>query len=266
MKFSFSNFFKTLQAFPDAARFIKEYRVWHGFWQYSWVTVLLLIIGAVFSIKFYSSALDWWQYMHFTHIAELGSETRNLVGNVFQSGQSFFLSSGFKYVIFILMEIVIFHSVGKTIAVISDEEDRKPTFAVFMKAQIRMIRVAIESWIKEILATILISIAVAILGLETIKPVLIFLVSCYFIGFAMVDNYNERLGMTIRESLKFTRGYIGVALAIGLVVYVIMLVPVIGSFAGPLLGGVTATLVMHKILQPATNDDYDYVEEEIVVE
>jgi CysZ protein len=261
MKFSFSRFFKTLQTFPRAANFIKEHRVWHGFWQYSWVSIILLIIGVFISIQFYSSIIDWWRYMYAADVAELGEETRHLVGGILLSRESFIFSSGFKYVIFILMEIVIFHSVGKTIAIISEEEDRKPTFKIFLKAQIRMIKVAFESWIKEIIATIFISIALGFLGFQEFKSVLIFFVSCYFIGFAMVDNYNERLGMTIRESLKFTRKYTGVALAIGLVVYAIMLIPVIGAFVGPLLGGVTATLVMHEILKPDTNDDFEYTEE-----
>ena len=261
MNFSFLRFIKTLQAFPNAVQFIRKHQVWVGFTQYSWVTILLLIVAGLFSLKFYSSAIDWWQHLRFTHIAEVGSEARNVVSDFLASGQSFFLSSSFKYVIFILMEIVIFHTVGRTIEIISGEQDRKPTFAVFMKAQVRMIQVSIQSWIKEIIATILIGIALSFVGFHEIKPVVVFLVSCYFIGFAMVDNYNERLGMSIKESLQFTRGYVGVALAIGLVVYVIMLVPVVGAFVGPLLGGVTATLVMHEILQPATNDDYEYFEE-----
>ena len=122
--------------------------------------------------------------MYAADVAELGEETRHLVGGILLSRESFIFSSGFKYVIFILMEIVIFHSVGKTIAIISEEEDRKPTFKIFLKAQIRMIKVAFESWIKEIIATIFISIALGFLGLQDLKSVLVFLVSCYFIGFA----------------------------------------------------------------------------------
>jgi hypothetical protein len=246
MGFSFFSFFKTLQTFPRAVNFIREHKVWDGFWNYSWAAVVLILASIAFSIHFYSSMMDLWKNLALT---ELGNGTSSWAGSLFETGQSFFFSSGFKYIIFILMQILVFHSVGRTIDIIKEEESPKPTFSIFIDAQIRVIKVAFQSWMKEIIATILLSLGIGALGFDAVKPVFAFLISCYFIGFTMLDNYNERLGMNIKESLQFTRGYIGVAIAVGLVVYVIMLVPVIGSFVGPMLGAVAAALAMHEILQ-----------------
>ena len=258
MNFSIQRFLKTLSTFPQAIRFIRKHRVWMGFWEYSWVSLILIIVGLLFSLRFYGSFISWWSHIHIGNLSELGSEISHLVGNTFHQSQSVIFSSGFKYFIFIMMEIVIFHSVGKTIEILTGRQDRVPSFRTFIAAQTRMIHISISTWIKELLATIAISIILGILGWTYLKSACVFIVSCYFIGFAMMDNYNERLGMNIRQSLQFTRGFIGIALAIGLVVYIIMLIPVIGSFLGPLIGGVTATIILNQLLQPETNEAYEY--------
>ncbi len=255
MKFTIERFLDTIRLFPEAFRFIRKNRIWEGFWKYTWVSTLVIIIGLLFTVRFYSYFAIWW-----IHIdpAAIGTETRNLLSRFTGEGANLFLSSGFKYVIFIFMEIVIFHSVGRTIQLISKKQDREPTFKIFLKAQIRMIKISLRSWVKELIATILISIAIGISGADFLKTPLIFIVQCYYIGFMMVDNYNERLGMNITQSAKFTQKFADVTLAIGLVVYIIMYIPLIGTFVGPLLGGVTATLMMHRLIQPPTNEDYNY--------
>ncbi|MGB0864650.1 MAG: EI24 domain-containing protein [Saprospiraceae bacterium] len=251
MGFNFRNFVDTIFTFPQAIRFIRTHRLWDGFWKYSWVSTILIVIGVVFSLRFYANFSDWIFDMNWKKPTEIGRHTLDALGGTL-------FSSGFKYIVFILMEIVIFHSVGRTIEILRKGEKRTPTFKIFLKAQIRMIKISIQSWIYELLALIAISIIVGLLGIEFLKMPILFLVQAYLIGFAMVDNYNERLGMKIKESIRFTADYKGVALAVGLVVYLIMLIPLAGAFLGPLIGGVTATLMMHQLIQPDDNEDYDY--------
>jgi len=258
MNFSFSNFIGTLSTFPKTLRFIKEHRVWSGFWKYGWIMPVLVLGGLLFSVRFYSVFIRWWSHVHIEGLADLGGGVRELAGDVAKTGSSLFFSSGFKYIVFILMEVVIFHSVHRTLEVLHGEKKEQPSFNIFLKAQIRMISVSIRSWILELIATIFISIAIGIIGFHGLKAPLVFFVQCYFIGFMMLDNYNEKLGMSIGRSLKFTRDFVGVALAIGLVVYAILHIPLAGAFLAPLIGGVTATLVMDKILHPNTNENYEY--------
>lgn len=260
--FNFRNFIDTIFCFPKSVQFIREHRLWDGFWRYSWVSTILIVIGVLFSLRFYTTFTGWIGNMTFNP-SEIGERTRDIFGALRSQGGGFLFSSSFKYIVFIFMEIIIFHSVGRTIEILRKTEERVPTFKIFLKAQIRMIEIGFRAWIYELIAMILISIAVGLLGLEFLKMPILFLVQIYLIGFAMVDNYNERLGMKIKESISFTANYKGVAIAVGLVVYLIMLIPLAGAFLGPLIGGVTATLMMHQLIHPDENDAYDYEMEEI---
>jgi CysZ protein len=260
--FNFRNFIDTIFCFPKSVKFIREHRLWDGFWRYSWFSIILIVIGVLFSLRFYSTFTDWiWNIT--LNPVEIGERTRDIFGKLKSQGSGFLFSSSFKYIVFILMEIVIFHSVGRTIEILRKGEERKPTFKIFLRAQIRMIEISFRAWVYELIAMIFISIGVGLLGVEFLKMPILFLIQVYLIGFAMVDNYNERLGMKIKESIVFTGNYKGVAVAVGLVVYVIMLIPLAGAFLGPLIGGVTATLMMHKLIKPDENDAYDYKLEEV---
>ena len=78
-------------------------------------------------------------------------------------------------------------------------------------------------------------------------PVALLIVQCFFLGFAIIDNYNEIYKMTIKQSFKFTQQYIGVALAVGVVVYMLMLLPLVGTVLAPLLGAVVSTMTMYQL-------------------
>lgn len=74
-----------------------------------------------------------------------------------------------------------------------------------------------------------------------------FVVQCYFFGLVILDNYNEQFGLSIKESLATSKNYRGVSLALGMVLYLFMLVPLVGVVAGTVLVSVTAVIVLNKI-------------------
>ena len=86
-------------------------------------------------------------------------------------------------------------------------------------------------------------------GLTAFKPVVVLLIQSFFLGYAIIDNYNEIYHMTMKQSLLYTKQYLGVALTVGIGVYFIMLVPFIGTIAGPILGAVVATIAMHRLTE-----------------
>lgn len=84
--------------------------------------------------------------------------------------------------------------------------------------------------------------------MEFMKPVLVFAVQCYYLGFTIVDNYNEQFGLSIKDSAKYTyQNHLGVALGVGLILNILLFIPVLGVVVGPLLSAVTATLVMYQL-------------------
>jgi len=138
------------------------------------------------------------------------------------------------------LEIITDHSVDNS-------------FAAFVKAQKRMVVVVIFSYAMESFCSVLLGIGLGIINLETIKPIGVLLIQCFFLGFVIIDNYNEIFHMSVKQSFRYTKHYAGVALAIGIPVYLVMLMPILGTIAGPVIGAIVATVSMNQLLLKDNN-------------
>lgn len=240
-------FFLTLFHYPEAWEFIKKHKIWRGLRSYGWVVRLLIFIAIIFGLHMFSSLADWIGHL---------SNREDPVS--FQAGMSSFFNKvaienfkwafdgSAKYLVLILLEIVVFHVTRKTLE-IKTGISRDATFNAFLHAEWRMIKVALYCLIMEKLANIPIAIVTGILPFEAIlEPVLQFFVSCFFLGFAILDNYNEIFKLRIRESFKATGPMFGIAMAIGMVTFLLMYIPLIGAIAGTLLGAVVCTIILEE--------------------
>ena len=175
------------------------------------------------------------------------SSVGNLASNLAIQGYESFTSGLLKYVVLLLSEVIIFHFMQRALEELRGHPIRTD-FQSFFNAQIRMIKVVIRVYILELIVTALVSVFFGIFGIiDWFEPLALFLVQCYFFGLVIIDNYNEQFGMSIKESMVFSKDFHGVSLALGLVLYLFMLVPLIGVVAGTILVSVTAVLVLNQI-------------------
>lgn len=250
-------FFQTVFVHKEAPIFIRKHRLWIGALKnYGWVFRLLILASIIVSLKLMSIVIDWSGKADVSGPSAALSSVGNLFHEIAQEGSEFLFFGGMKYVMLIILEVVVFHFCRRTLEVLSGQST-EVSLKAFIKAQIRMIKVSIRSYIMESIASILIGFALGMVGfLAFLKTPLIFAVQCYYLGFIMVDNYNEQFHMSIKESAKYSRQFIGVALATGLILYLIMIVPVVGPIVGPIIGSVAVTLLMFKIsdLDRVTDD------------
>ena len=240
----FRDFKLTIENYREVFPFIKENKLWDGFFNYSWVSKFFMLIGVIISLKFGGIILSW-----FGDTATNGMSIMsfgNLISDISFVGYELFISSGFKYVILLLLEVVIFHFARKTLEVLTNEE-AEASLNDFIQAQIRMFKVVLFSFVMENVITTLVGIILSVFGAEFIEPVLVFIVQCFFLGFVIVDNYNEIYNMKLKQSFKYARLYGGVCIAIGVVIYLLMWIPVLGSVLAPLLGAVAATVTMFEL-------------------
>lgn len=235
-----------LRAHLPAIHFIRRHRIWEGSLSYGWMTRILLAGGIIVALKFISILADW--------IGLTGDNGASVfsagLGTAFQSfweeGRSLLFSGGLKYLVLILMEVFIFHFTRRALEIVNHTSfDR--SFEAFLRAEVRMIKVVIFSFVMETIIGALAGVALGILSLHLLKEPVNFLVQCYFFGFSVVDNYNELTNKTIRESAEHTKQYAGLAVSIGLVMYGLLLIPGLGAFLASGIGAVTATLSMNHL-------------------
>jgi hypothetical protein len=243
----FSQFIDTLLTLPEAWRMIRDRQLWRGVDRYGWVATVILVAGIILGLSFLGQVINWVQELFrvgspLSALSSLGSLARNLA----TEGYSSFTSGILKYVVLLLAEVLIYHFMQRTLEELID----KPVstqFKDFFDAQVRMIKVSFRAWLLELLVSIGVSIVFGILGfLDWLEAPILFLVQCYFFGVVILDNFFEQFDLKIDLSMKKCQEYMGVALAIGLVLYLMMLIPLVGVVAGTILVSVTAAIVMNR--------------------
>ena len=244
LQFDVKDIVLTFKNYRNVYPFIQKHQLWKGVLDYGWVSKFLSVVGLIAGLKFFSVFQNWAQ-AESTNFFSISS-VFSLVGDTFSEGYDLFVMGGFKYVILILLEIVIFHFARKTLQALTGEE-MEADLKAFITAQVRMIKVVAFCFAMELVTSILVKTGFSILGVKWLTPFVLIIVQCFFLGFAIIDNYNEIYKMTITQSFKYTQQYTGVALAIGVVVYVLMLLPLVGTVLAPLLGAVVATITMHQL-------------------
>ena len=243
-----SQLFITLGSLRAAVELIRERELWQGINRYSWVFKALVVVAIIVGLSFLTEVGSWVGRLFvgdtdINAFAAMGT----MISNVVTEGYESFTSGLLKYVILVLSEVVVFHFMQRALEEIQGHPIRTD-FQAFFTAQVRMIKVAIRAWIMEVIVSALVSVFFGIFGfLDWLESPILFLIQCYFFGLVILDNYNEQFGMTIKESMTFSKSYMGVSLALGFVLYILMLVPLIGVIAGTILVSVTGAIVMSKI-------------------
>ena len=235
---------KAIISLRQAPKFIMDNKLWQGYLSIGWISKLSIFIAIVFSYTFITGIVGLFISLKTTEISQEGSLL--FFNKLEDFGSLFLLSGSMKYLILILLETIIFYFATKTQGILSGEP-KELTVKDFIAAQIRMIKVAIRSWIFELIISAILIFILRLLGLNILSTVVFFAIQSYFLGLAFIDNYNEQYKMSIKESFSVAYDHIGAAIVVGIVAYILFLIPLIGVILGPLLCAVGTTIYMHNV-------------------
>jgi uncharacterized protein involved in cysteine biosynthesis len=234
-----------LKLAPD---FIRKNELWKGFMKNGILSKLSILFAAIVSYKFIIDVKN----LIFTPAQTTHADVSFLKG-ISQISNEILFSGGMRYLILIALEIVIFHFAVKTHSIISGTK-RELTVNEFFTAQIRMIKVALRSWVYEVIFSLCASIILGLLGLGLFETILVFLIQCFFLGVAFMDNYNEQFNVPIKESFKISYELIGATLVVGILAYILFAIPLMGVVLAPLICAVGTTLFMFNLPKPEISE------------
>ena len=236
-----AQFLYTVKVYGKVPAFIRRKELWQGAGRYSWLTKFLMIAAIILLFNYMDVILDWFRGVrHASDIRQVFSATGSLMSDFGSKTYNLMMHGSMKYVLLILGEVFIFHFCRRTLELLhGDMPD--PTFDDFIKAQIRMFKVGIFCMIITPIIAAMASIPLEMANMGFAKKPLQFIIECYFLGFAVIDNYHEQFHLSIKESAKKTIQYTGVALAIGIAYYGLTHVKI--ELIGTLLGLVVAPIV-----------------------
>ncbi|MEL6941517.1 MAG: hypothetical protein AAFO82_02525 [Bacteroidota bacterium] len=255
----FRHFMTALQKQREAVAFFQKHELWRGIFQYGWLSKALLIIAIVLGVKYFTVFLGWVGNINssgFSTSSMMSLGTSSL--EFWKDNLGWLFSDKREYLILILTEVITFHVVRSTIAILTNKTQNK-SFDAFFKAQMRMIGVAAFSWVIELLGDIFSGIIFGFLPFDFLEQPLLFLLQCFLLGFALIDNYNEQYEMKITESAKRTIPIAGAAITLGLIFYLLLYIPIAGALLAPAICGVAAALLMLEFEQ--TEELLPYVPE-----
>ena len=222
-----------------------HHRLWRGLRDYGWVARGLLIIAVLVGLYMISEAIDFFGDHHDDAVHALFMTPDSLFVRWATDAYDSFSDGGMKWVILVLLEVVIYHFMRRSIAIILGREAKdQHTFKPFLTAQRRMIVVSLIAFSLE---SVIIGVAEGLLPSVLYAPVGLG-VSATFLGLVIADNYNEQFGLTVSQSFRHLyRNYIGICIGLGLPLFFMLKVPLLGAVVGPLVTSVTAAIVLREL-------------------
>ena len=207
----FNQFQKGILKHQAAIGFIQKNQLWNGMERYGWLPKLLIAVAVIFGLMFLNIIVNWWDKSDTSSIYAAGRSLGTLASDIFNEGFLPIFASGSNFFLLALVEVLVFHFSRRTLETLVGKGG-ETAFKDFFAAQKRMIKVMILGWGALIAAQAICGIFFRIFGfLNFLRSPLLFTVEVYFLGFAILDNYNEQFGLTIKESFKYMQDYIGLS-------------------------------------------------------
>lgn len=239
-----------IRSYGQAHRFIVKHKLW------KWIVIPGLIYMLMFAVSIYFFAISA-SYV----IDRLGTETgirqwietlqSSIAGFLFTIAEvilwlilMLFYFSMFKYIWLIFGSPIFAYLSEKTEAILA----RKATpfnFSQLLKDILRGVRIALRNTLWQSVYLVAFAILSFIPVIGWVVPVFALLVECYYYGFSMLDYSMERQHMSASESIHFIGRRKGLAIANGLMFYLMHLVPVIGWLFAPSYAVIAATLSIY---------------------
>ncbi len=227
-----------------AYEFIRKHQPWKGLHRYGWTVKLLIVVAVLIGWRIFKTFYETISEV-VTNPQVFSAGLTGIFSNITFEKFSWVLQGGQKYLVLIVLEVITFHFIQRTLEIrIGREPDH--SFRAFIRAEKRMIAVSLVSWIMESIIQGVVNIPLGMLGLSFLKQPAGLLIQFFFLGFTLIDNYHECFRLTVEQSRRRSRKVVGVAVATGLVAYVLMFVPLLGVVAATMLGAVTAAMAMER--------------------
>lgn len=241
----FDQFGKAVKSYLKAISFIINNGLWIYFIYPVIISILLVTIG--FSLVTSLSDLIENRILGFINIDKIESSWLNFLHFFLRIGIDiifFFIYLTFnKYLLLILMSPAMASLSEKTEHIINGTR-YSFNLLQFTKDIFRGICIALRNMFIEFGIILLCFIVVWIPILGWLCPIFLYLLSCYFYGFSMIDYTSERHKMNISNSLQYIRKNRGLAIGNGFVFSLLFAVPFIGGMVSAIIAPVAATIAV----------------------
>lgn len=248
----FDQFGIAVKSYLKAISFVINNGLWMYF-IYPVIISVLLVTGGFALVTSLSNLLESW-ILGFINIDKIESTWLSFLHFFLRIGINiifFFIYLTFnKYVLLILMSPAMASLSEKTEHIINGTR-YSFNLLQFTKDVFRGICIALRNMFIEFGFILLCFILVWIPVIGWLCPIFLYILSCYFYGFSMIDYTSERHKMNISNSILYIRKNKGLAIGNGFVFSLFFAIPFIGGMASAILAPVAATIAVLETEIPA---------------
>lgn len=151
----------------------------------------------------------------------------------------------FKYIFLILGTPVFVYLAERTRSLL-EKRPMNLESSRFSREIKRGIRISLQNWLVQTLATLGLFLLSFIPVLGWVSPLGAMLMECYFLGFSMMDYSNAQQGMSLRQSMRMVREHRGLAIGNGLVFYLLHLLVLVGWVLAPSYSVIASSIRLHE--------------------
>lgn len=117
----------------------------------------------------------------------------------------------------------------------------------FLKDTVRGIILALRGLFVEGVVMLALFIMAFVPIINFLQPVLMWLVSAYFLGVSMIDYSLERNGLNVKESINYSKKHKSLATGIGSVFQLVFIIPFVGWMIAPTYSAVAAYFAVDEL-------------------
>lgn len=243
--FFFKQLLNSLVHYFKAFAFIHKHQLWGRFFL---IGILNLLIYVGLAVLLWYSVSNFNNYLtHLLGIDNLATGWQWLawfVGIIIKLAVLYLYYLLFKFVILAFCSPVFTLLSDKVNQILYQPAEENFDWQLFAKNIWRAIKIAIFNSFKELLLTGIFFLLSLIHYVGFIFIALIFIVSSYYMGYAMMDYRNEFKQLDVRESNRMVWRNKGIAFGIGSLMNAIILIPFLGVLVAPQLAIVSASTLM----------------------
>lgn len=243
------------RSFSKAHKFIKQYRLWH----FVFIPGIINAIFFLLFINWVTSNITEWVDGIFSF--DCGDGILGWFCSLFSFLTSFleYFIRWILYTALIGVYLFVYKSIilllySPVLAYLIEVVDKKHRgidtpfkLEQFLKDTVRGIVLATRGILLEGFVVIALLIMAFVPIINIIQPILMWLVSSYFLGVSMLDYALERKGLNVKESIIYSKKNKSLASGIGSVFQLVFLVPAIGWMVAPTYSAVAAYFAVEEL-------------------
>jgi len=247
----FAKFWLGVRLYGKALAFTRKHDLWKYYFLPAFLNVIIFFSVGIIGYFFVGSTIDWLEGLFkLENPVTWWQITLNYIVKILVGLIAFLIYfKSYKYLMLILLSPALSIVAAKVQEILHPERPKEDFhFPQFLHDLKRGLIINLTNLAIELGITIpLILIGLFFSPASPFTTILIILIESYFLGFGMIDLRNEFMKLDVKESRETVRKHRPFAIGVGMTMYLLIWIPVLGILFAPIWACISAGLGIYEL-------------------